>query len=113
MTEASDPLHLLRELAPQVLGALTRRSGNFADADDAVQEALIAAAGQWPVDGIPANPRGWLYHVATRRLVDQQRSDAARHRREESVAAEVPEDERVTAPRARSRPSMSSRPRRD
>jgi RNA polymerase sigma factor (sigma-70 family) len=98
MTEAIDPLHLLRELAPQVLGALTRRSGNFADADDAVQEALIAAAEQWPVDGIPANPRGWLYHVATRRLVDQQRSDAARHRREESVAAEVPDDERVTAP---------------
>jgi RNA polymerase sigma factor (sigma-70 family) len=99
MTAASDPLHLLRELAPQVLGALTRRSGNFADADDAVQEALIAAAAHWPVDGIPTNPRGWLYHVATRRLADQHRRDAARQRREEAVAAEVPDDERVTAPR--------------
>lgn len=54
-------LHLLREIAPQVLGAIARRHGNFADAEDAVQEALIAAAAQWPVAGVPTNPRGWLY----------------------------------------------------
>jgi RNA polymerase sigma factor (sigma-70 family) len=81
--------HLLRELAPQVLGAIARRHGDFADAEDAVQEALIAAAAQWPVDGIPQNPRGWLYHVALRRMTDHLRSEVARRRREDSAASEI------------------------
>ena len=67
-------LHLLREIAPQVLGVVARRHGDFAEAEDAVQEALIAAAEQWPVAGIPNNPRGWLYQVAMRRLTDFVRS---------------------------------------
>jgi len=74
--------HLLRELAPQVLGAVTRRFGDFAAAEDAVQEALLAAALQWPTDGVPDNPRGWLIHVAARRMTDQVRSDFARRQRE-------------------------------
>lgn len=85
--------HLLRELAPQVLGALARRHGDFAAAEDAVQEALIAAAAQWPSAGVPDNPRGWLYRVAVRRLADEQRSEASRRRREESVAAEREADQ--------------------
>ncbi len=81
--------HLLRELAPQVLGAVARRHGEFAAAEDAMQEALIAAARQWPRAGIPDNPRGWLYRVALRRLADQARSDQARRQREDTVAAEL------------------------
>lgn len=81
--------HLLRELAPQVLGAVARRHPDFAAAEDAVQEALIAGATQWPKDGLPSNPRGWLYHVALRRLTDQVRSDVARRRREDAVATDV------------------------
>jgi RNA polymerase sigma factor (sigma-70 family) len=81
--------HLLRELAPQVLGAITRRHRDFAAAEDAVQEALIAAATQWPVEGIPANPSGWLYHVAMRRITDHLRSEIARQRREDAVASDV------------------------
>jgi RNA polymerase sigma factor (sigma-70 family) len=81
--------HLLRDLAPQVLGAVARRHDDFAAAEDAVQEALIAAANQWPVQGVPRNPRGWLYHVALRRLTDQVRSEMARRRREEAVAGDV------------------------
>ena len=61
---AGDVGHLLRELAPQVLGALARRHGDFAAAEDAMQEALIAAAEQWSTGGVPANPRGWLYRAA-------------------------------------------------
>jgi RNA polymerase sigma factor (sigma-70 family) len=72
-----------------VLGAVARRSDDFAAAEDAVQEALIAAASQWPAAGIPRNPRGWLYHVALRRLTDQVRSEMARRRREDAVAGEV------------------------
>ena len=79
---------LLRDLAPQVLGAVARRHGDWADAEDAVQEALIAAAAQWPVAGIPTNPRGWLYQVAIRRLTDHVRSEMARRRREDEVASE-------------------------
>ena len=78
--------HLLRDLAPQVLAAVTRRHGDFAAAEDAVQEALIAAAKQWPDEGVPANPRGWLYHVALRRMTDHLRSEMARRRREAAVA---------------------------
>ena len=80
---------MLRDLAPQVLGAVARRSDDFAAAEDAVQEALIAAASQWPAEGIPRNPRGWLYHVALRRLTDQVRSEMARRRREDAIAGEV------------------------
>ncbi len=78
---------LLRELAPQVLGALVRRHGQFDACEDAVQEALLAAAVQWTADGVPDNPRSWLVAVASRRLVDDWRSESARRRREESVAA--------------------------
>ena len=73
---------LLRELAPQVLGVLLRRHGGLDPCEDAVQEALLDAAVQWPASGRPANPRGWLLTVATRRLTDMRRSDAARQRRE-------------------------------
>ncbi len=78
---------LLRELAPQVLGTLVRRYGNFADAEDAVQEALIAAASAWPRDGQPDNPLGWLIRVASRRLANAYRSEEARRRREELAAS--------------------------
>jgi RNA polymerase sigma factor (sigma-70 family) len=81
---------LLRELAPQVLGAMVRRSRDFAAAEDAVQEALIAAAAQWHRDGIPDNPGGWLIRVALRRLTDHMRSELARRDREATVAAEGP-----------------------
>jgi RNA polymerase sigma factor (sigma-70 family) len=84
---------LLRELAPQVLGALVRRHGQFDGCEDAVQEALLAASAQWPAEGVPDNPRGWLVTVASRRLVDQVRSERARRERETATAAEaVPED---------------------
>jgi RNA polymerase sigma factor (sigma-70 family) len=73
---------LLRELTPQVVGAVTRRFGDFAAAEDATQEALLAAATQWPRDGLPDNPRGWLIQVAARRMTDQIRSESARRRRE-------------------------------
>jgi RNA polymerase sigma factor (sigma-70 family) len=80
---------LLRDLAPRVLGAVARRHGDFAAAEDAVQEALIAAAKRWPAEGIPANPSGWLYHVALRRVTDHLRSEMARRRREDAVAGEL------------------------
>jgi len=79
---------LLRSLAPRVLGALVRRWGQFDACEDAVQEALLAAAVQWPAEGQPANPYGWLVTVATRRLTDEMRSDAARRRREGQAAAD-------------------------
>lgn len=94
---------LLRLLAPQVLGALVRRYGHFDTAEDAVQEALLAAARQWPEEGRPANPRGWLIRVASRRLVDQLRSEDARRRREETAAALTPRDELLAPPPGESR----------
>jgi RNA polymerase sigma factor (sigma-70 family) len=81
--------HLLRELAPQVLGAVTRRFRDFSAAEDAVQESLVAAALQWPREGFPENPRGWLIQVASRRMTDHVRSEAARRRREEAAAIEM------------------------
>jgi RNA polymerase sigma factor (sigma-70 family) len=79
---------LLRELAPRVLGLLVRRSGNFEDCEDAVQEALLAATASWPVDGVPNNPTGWLITTSSRRLVETWRKDAARRRREDTFAVE-------------------------
>jgi len=66
--------HLLRGLAPQVLGAFARRFRDFSSAEDAVQEAMIAAFTQWPQEGVPENPRGWLIRVASRRMTDHMRS---------------------------------------
>lgn len=77
---------LLRELAPQVLGVVVRHFGDFAMAEDAIQEALIAAAEQWPRWGVPEKPRGWLLHVARRRMVDYLRSERARRDREAAIA---------------------------
>ncbi|MFC9835608.1 RNA polymerase sigma factor [Rhodococcus sp. NPDC127530] len=81
---------LLRDLAPQVLGVLVRRSGDFEGSEDAVQEALLAAARHWPREGLPDNPRGWLIQTATRKMTDQIRSEIARRMREEVVARQVP-----------------------
>jgi RNA polymerase sigma factor (sigma-70 family) len=85
---------LLRELTPQVLGTLVRRHGHFVDCEDAVQEAVLAATAQWRADAVPGNPRGWLTTVASRRLIDQVRSDHARRERESAAATAevVPED---------------------
>ena len=80
---------LLRELSPQVLGAVIRRFRDFAAAEDAVQEASIAAAVQWPREGVPDNPRAWLIQVASRRMTDYFRSEAARRRRETAAALEM------------------------
>jgi RNA polymerase sigma factor (sigma-70 family) len=86
---------LSREVAPRVLAALVRRHGHFGECEDAVQEALLAAAVQWPEQGVPDNPYGWLSTVATRRMVDQIRGEAARRRREEADFARRPVDEQV------------------
>ena len=85
----ADSEHVLRELAPQVLGSVVRRFHDFAAAEDAVQEALLAAALQWPREGMPDNPRGWLIQVASRRMTDYWRSEEARRRRESEVALEA------------------------
>ncbi|GJF25434.1 RNA polymerase sigma factor [Streptomyces sp. HO565] len=97
MRRTSEVDDLLRLHAPQVLGALVRRYGHFDAAEDAVQEALLAAAAQWPESGVPDNPRGWLIRVASRRLTDALRSDQARRLREEKAAALTPRDA-FTAP---------------
>jgi RNA polymerase sigma factor (sigma-70 family) len=89
---------LLRELAPQVLTALVRRYGQFHLCEDASQEALLAAALQWPADGIPENPRGWLITVAARRLMDQVRSERSRRNREELIAVATPQSEMLGPP---------------
>jgi RNA polymerase sigma factor (sigma-70 family) len=87
---------LLRALAPRVLGVLVRRYGSFDACEDAVQEALLTAALQWPEQGLPDNPAAWLITVASRRLTDARRSEAARHRREATAAALIPADELLT-----------------
>jgi len=84
---------LLRPLVPQVLGTLVRRHGQFDACEDAVQEALLAASVQWQADGVPGDPRGWLITVASRRLIDHFRSESARRRREDTVAALEPQAE--------------------
>jgi len=84
---------LLRTLAPQVLGALVRRYGHFDTCEDAVQEALLAAAQQWPGEGLPDNPRGWLIRVGSRRLTDLLRADQSRRRREDTVATRIPRED--------------------
>jgi RNA polymerase sigma factor (sigma-70 family) len=90
--EAPGVEDLLRELAPQVLGVLARRYGRFDSSEDAVQEALLAAATHWPAQGVPESPRAWLVTVASRRLVDGWRSEGARRRREEQVTVlDVPD----------------------
>jgi RNA polymerase sigma factor (sigma-70 family) len=86
---------LLRELAPQVLGSLLRRGGPFDSSEDAVQEALVAASRQWPTDGVPRNPRGWLVAVARRRLTDELRSVQASKRREIEQATSGPADSTI------------------
>ncbi|MFE1957575.1 RNA polymerase sigma factor [Streptomyces sp. NPDC059479] len=103
MRHTNETEDLLRLHAPQVLGALVRRYGHFGAAEDSVQEALLAAAAQWPEQGVPANPRGWLIKVASRRLMDQLRADAARRGREETAAALLPRDDFVVAPPGESR----------
>jgi RNA polymerase sigma factor (sigma-70 family) len=80
---------LLRELTPRVLGTVVRRFRDFAAAEDAVQEASLAAAIEWPREGRPENPRAWLTQVAFRRMADSIRSDSARRRRETEVALEA------------------------
>jgi RNA polymerase sigma factor (sigma-70 family) len=99
LTDPGTTGDLLRELAPQVLAALVRRYGygQFYLCEDATQEALLAAAVQWPADGQPGNPRGWLVAVATRRLVDQVRSEQSRRQREERLAVATPQSELLAA----------------
>jgi RNA polymerase sigma factor (sigma-70 family) len=80
---------LLRDLAPRVLGAVVRRFRDFSASEDAVQEALIAAATQWPREGVPDNPRGWLVQVAHRRMVDHVRHEISRRAREDAVAEQA------------------------
>lgn len=96
---------LLRELAPQVLGAVVRRFRDFSASEDAVQEAMIAAAGQWPRDGLPANPRSWLIQVALRRMTDHIRREVARRNRETAEAAATPI---VIAPAIYSEPEIEA-----
>jgi RNA polymerase sigma factor (sigma-70 family) len=99
LTDPGPTGDLLRELAPQVLAALVRRYGygQFYLCEDATQEALLAAAVQWPADGQPGNPRGWLVAVATRRLLDQVRSEQSRRQREQRIAVATPQSELLRA----------------
>jgi RNA polymerase sigma factor (sigma-70 family) len=94
MADGWDPRQL-REIAPQVLAATMRRYDDFAACEDAVQQALLAAAQQWPTAGVPDNPRAWLVHVASRRITDAVRAEAARRRREQLVVSLVPADEQL------------------
>ncbi|OXM59384.1 RNA polymerase sigma factor [Amycolatopsis vastitatis] len=104
MTGPADVGELLRPLVPRVLGVLVRRHGQFDACEDAVQEALLAASEQWPGEGVPANPHGWLVAVAGRRLTDHWRSESARRRREASVAAREPADAGAVAGPGEERP---------
>ncbi|MGH7357439.1 MAG: sigma factor, partial [Candidatus Rokuibacteriota bacterium] len=92
MTATSGVEDLLRRLAPHALGAVARRYGDIDDAEDAVQEALLAAATQWPAEGVPDNPTGWLIAVASRRMTDRRRAEEARRRREVVTASREPAD---------------------
>ena len=101
VTSSLDPAieNLLRDLTPSVVAAVVRRFGDFAAAEDAVQEALFAATMQWPKEGPPDNPRAWLIHVAARRMTDHIRSESARRRRETTVVLQATVDEQIaTAP---------------
>jgi RNA polymerase sigma factor (sigma-70 family) len=93
VTRHAEVEDLLRQLAPQVLGVLVRRYGKFDVCEDAVQEALLAAALQWPEQAVPDSPRAWLITVASRRVADELRSDRARRRREATATAQTPPDE--------------------
>lgn len=100
MTEAAPRLdragqHLLRDLAPQVLGVVMRRFRDFPAAEDAVQEALIAASTQWPREGLPESPQAWLVHVASRRVTDHVRAEAARRHREALVVSLIPFEDQL------------------
>ncbi|MEU4717100.1 sigma-70 family RNA polymerase sigma factor [Micromonospora purpureochromogenes] len=99
---------LLRRLTPQVLGAVVRRYGHFDTAEDATQEALLAAATRWPVDGVPDDPRAWLITVAARRLTDLLRSEQARRRREDDVARRLPPEQWLAPPADRRSPEDDS-----
>ena len=90
MSSAAEIEGLLRELTPQALAALVRRYGDFGSAEDAVQEALLSAAQQWPTQGVPESPRGWLITVAARRLIDWRRRDTARRDKEAAAAEFLP-----------------------
>lgn len=103
MTPAAEIEDLLRQLALRVLGTLIRRYKRFDACEDATQDALLAAAKQWPAEGVPANPRAWLLTVASRRLADQWRSEGARRRREATVVTLTPPTELV-APAADDEP---------
>src|SRR5215469_16193492 len=89
---------LLRELAPEVLGALVRRYGWFGACEDAVQEAMLEAVTSWPASGVPGSPKGWLLTVASRRLIDEVRSEHARRRREADLAAATVPLEQAAGP---------------
>ena len=89
---------LWRTVTPQVIGALVRRYRDFDRAEEAAQEAMLAAAAQWPEEGVPDDPRAWLIRVGSRRLVDRLRSDEARVRREVADASRTPDDEHVSPP---------------
>jgi RNA polymerase sigma factor (sigma-70 family) len=90
VTTATDDVQHVRRLAPEILGALVRRYGHFDESEDAVQEALVAAAVQWPIDGRPTSPKAWLLTVATRRLANRLRAEESRRRREQTAAARLP-----------------------
>jgi RNA polymerase sigma factor (sigma-70 family) len=98
VTEGPSIDDLLRQLAPQVLGALIRRHGSLDWCEDAVQEALLEASVEWARSGIPERPRGWLLTVANRRLIDQVRGDSARRRREERLLVGAPPAEFLRVP---------------
>ena len=92
MAPDREPEDLLRRLAPQVLAVLVRRYGHFSACEDAVQEALLAASVRWPEDGTPNHPKAWLITAASRRLIDELRSEGARTRRHEAAAAAMPSE---------------------